>query len=135
MRITYDPNVVSFAHLLQVFFSVAHDPTQLNRQGPDVGTQYRSAVFALDDEQARITKDYITQLNRARIFPAAIVTKIEPGKRFYPAEDYHQDYLVRNPHNLYIIVNDLPKVEGLKRHFPADYRTEPVQIFPSSAER
>ncbi|MGC4030047.1 MAG: peptide-methionine (S)-S-oxide reductase MsrA [Steroidobacteraceae bacterium] len=135
VRITYDPRAVSYAHILQVFFSVAHDPTQLNRQGPDTGTQYRSAIFPLDDEQARIAKDYIAQLNRARIFPAAIVTKIEPGKQFYPAEAYHQDYLVRNPRNLYIVINDLPKIEGLKRFFPADYRAEPALIFPATAKR
>jgi len=128
VQVTFDPRVVSYAHILQVFFSVAHDPTQLNRQGPDTGTQYRSALFPLNDEQARIAQDYIAQLNRARVFKAAIVTKIEPGKTFYPAEDYHQDFLTNNPGYPYIVINDLPKIEGLKRYFPADYRADPVLV-------
>jgi peptide-methionine (S)-S-oxide reductase len=133
VQVTFDPAVVSYARILQVYFSVAHDPTQLNRQGPDVGTQYRSAIFPLDDEQARIAKDYIAQLNRARVFPAAIVTRIEPGKKFYAAEDYHQDFLTNNPRYPYIVINDLPKVEGLKRIFPGDYRAEPVLVHGSKA--
>ncbi len=125
VEVTFDPREVSYARLLQVYFSVAHDPTQLNRQGPDVGTQYRSAIFPRDDEQARIARDYIAQLNQARVFRGAIVTKIEPGKTFYPAEAYHQDFLTRNPRHPYIVVNDLPKLDGLKQIFPQDYRAEP----------
>jgi peptide-methionine (S)-S-oxide reductase len=128
VQITFDPTVVSYQKILQVFFSVAHDPTQLNRQGPDVGTQYRSAVFPLNDEQARITKEYIAQLNRARVFPAAIVTKIEPGKAFYVAEDYHQDFLELNPRHPYIVHNDLPKVAGLKSIFPDNFRPDAVLV-------
>jgi peptide-methionine (S)-S-oxide reductase len=135
VQVTFDPRVVSYAHLLQVYFSVAHDPTQLNRQGPDRGTQYRSAVFPVDGEQARIARDYIAQLNRARVFRPAIVTQIEPGKTFYPAEDYHQDFLANNPTYPYIVINDLPKVEGLKHYFPADYRADPVLVLVHAAKR
>ena len=126
VQVTFDPTVVSYAHILQVYFSVAHDPTQLNRQGPDVGTQYRSAIFPLDEQQARIAKDYIAQLDRAHVFHTRIVTSIEPAKKFYAAEDYHQDFLSNNPHYPYIVVNDLPKLAGLKRIFPGDYRAEPA---------
>lgn len=135
VQVTFDPGIVSYAQILQVFFSVAHDPTQLNRQGPDVGTQYRSAIFPVDGEQERIARDYIGQLNRARVFPAAIVTKLEPGKTFHPAEDYHQDYLVRNPRQPYIVYNDLPKLEGLKRIFPDQYRSDPVLVRAATAPR
>lgn len=135
VRVSFDPAIVSYAHILQVFFSVAHDPTQLNRQGPDIGTQYRSAIFPLDEEQSRIAKDYIAQLNRARVFKAAIVTKIEPGKTFHAAEDYHQDFLARNPRHPYIVVHDLPKLAGLRRFFPDDYRAEPVLMRAASARR
>lgn len=135
VQVTFDPGIVSYAQILQVFFSVAHDPTQLNRQGPDVGTQYRSAIFPVDGEQERIARDYIGQLNRARVFPAAIVTKLEPGKAFHPAEDYHQDYLVRNPRQPYIVYNDLPKLEGLKRIFPDQYRSDPVLVRAAAAPR
>ncbi len=128
VRITFDPKLVSYAHILQVYFSVAHDPTQLNRQGPDTGTQYRSALFTVDAEQARIAKEYIAQLDAAHVFKSAIVTKIEPGKAFYPAEDYHQDFLTLNPTYPYIVYNDLPKIEGLKRYFPNDYRADPVLV-------
>lgn len=128
VQITFDPRVVSYQKILQVFFSVAHDPTQLNRQGPDVGTQYRSAVFPLNDEQARITKEYIAQLNQAHVFPAAIVTKIEPGKPFYEAEDYHQDFLELNPDHPYIVRNDIPKLAGLKSIFPDDFRPDAVLV-------
>ena len=102
--------------------SVAHDPTERNRQGPDVGPQYRSTIFPLDDEQARIAKAYIEQLNAARAFSKPIVTTIESGKTFYPAEDYHQDYLTRHPREPYIVINDLPKIDDLKRLFPELYR-------------
>ncbi|MGO4175963.1 peptide-methionine (S)-S-oxide reductase MsrA [Bosea sp. TAF32] len=128
VRITYDPRKVSYAKLLQIYFSVAHDPTQLNRQGPDSGTQYRSAIFPVDAEQARVAKAYIGQLNQARAYDAAIVTKIEPERAFYPAEAYHQDFLTRYPTHPYIVINDIPKVENLKRVFPQLYRNKPVLV-------
>jgi peptide-methionine (S)-S-oxide reductase len=128
VEVTYDPAKISYGKLLQVFFSTAHDPTQLNRQGPDVGTQYRTAIFPQDEEQAEVAKAYIAQLNQARVFDAAIVTKIEPGHPFYPAEDYHQDYLTLNPTQPYIVYNDLPKIENLKRLFPDVYRDDPALV-------
>ena len=128
VQITYDPRQITFGRLLQVYFSVAHDPTERNRQGPDVGPQYRSTIFPLDDEQARIAKAYIEQLNAARAFSKPIVTTIEPGKTFYPAEDYHQDYLTRHPREPYIAINDLPKIDDLKRLFPELYRVDPVLV-------
>ena len=126
VQITYDPRQVSYAQLLQIFFSVAHDPTQLNRQGPDTGSQYRSTIFAANEEQARVAKAYIAQLDQARAFNKPIVTTIEIGREFYPAEKYHQDFLVRNPTYPYIVYNDLPKIENLKRLFSRRYRAEPV---------
>jgi len=128
VQVTYDPRQVSYGQLLQVFFSVAHDPTQLNRQGPDTGTQYRSAIFPTSDEQASVAKAYIAQLDQAHVFGTAIVTRIEPGRAFYPAEDYHQDFLTRHPSYPYIVVNDLPKVEDLKRLFPDLYRSAPALV-------
>jgi peptide-methionine (S)-S-oxide reductase len=128
VRITFDPRKISYGRILQIYFSVAHDPTQLNRQGPDVGTQYRSAIFPLSAEQARVAKAYITQLNQARVYDAAIVTKIEPNRDFYAAEDYHQDFLTRHPGDPYIVYNDLPKIEDLKRVFPDTYRADPVLV-------
>jgi peptide-methionine (S)-S-oxide reductase len=128
VRITFDPRKISYGRILQIYFSVAHDPTQLNRQGPDVGTQYRSAIFPADPEQARIAKAYIAQLNQARVFNAAIVTKIEPDRDFYAAEDYHQDFLTQHPGHPYIVYNDLPKIEDLKRLFPETYRADPVLV-------
>src|SRR5262249_2935091 len=128
VRVTFDPRKISYGQILQIYFSVAHDPTELNRQGPDVGTQYRSAVFPTTPEQARIAKDYIGQLNQARVFDAAIVTKIEADKSFYPAEDYHQDYMTLNPNNPYIAINDLPKVRALEQHFPELYRKGPILV-------
>jgi peptide-methionine (S)-S-oxide reductase len=128
VRITFDPRHVSYGRILQIYFSVAHDPTELNRQGPDVGTQYRSAIFPTNSEQTRIAEAYMAQLNQAHVFDAAIVTTIEPGRDFYPAEDYHQDFLTRNPHYPYIVVNDLPKIENLKRLFPGLYRATPVRV-------
>jgi peptide-methionine (S)-S-oxide reductase len=128
VRVTFDPRKISYGRILQIYFSVAHDPTQLNRQGPDVGTQYRSAIFPADPEQARIAKAYIAQLNQARVFSAAIVTKIEPDREFYAAEDYHQDFLTRHPGHPYIVYNDLPKIEDLKRLFPQTYRADPVLV-------
>jgi len=128
VRITYDPGKVSFGKLMQIYFSVAHDPTELNRQGPDVGPQYRSTVFAMDDEQARLAHAYIAQLDGTKAFRSKIVTTIERGKPFYAAEGYHQDYLTLHPNQPYIAINDLPKVENLKRMFPDAYRAEPVLV-------
>jgi peptide-methionine (S)-S-oxide reductase len=128
VRITFDPRKISYGRILQIYFSVAHDPTQLNRQGPDVGTQYRSAIIPANAEQARVAKAYITQLNQARVYDAAIVTKIEPGREFYAAEDYHQDYLTLHPTQPYIVYNDLPKIDDLKKIFPELYRADPVLV-------
>jgi peptide-methionine (S)-S-oxide reductase len=128
VRITFDPSKISYGRILQIFFSVAHDPTELNRQGPDEGTQYRSAIFPMNDEQARVAKGYIAQLNQSHAFSAPIVTTIEPGHSFFPAEDYHQDFLVRNPTYPYIVYNDMPKVENLERLFPEVYRADPVLV-------
>lgn len=128
VQVQFDPRQISYAQLLQIYFSVVHDPTQLNRQGPDTGTQYRSAVFPQNDEQARVAKAYIAQLQQARTYPSAIVTTIEAGRPFYPAEAYHQDYLVQNPRQPYIVFNDLPKIEDLKKMFPTLYRAEPVLV-------
>ncbi len=121
VRISYDPSRISYGQLLQVFFSVAHDPTELNRQGPDTGTQYRSAVFFANDEQKRVAESYIAQLQGVRAFPRPIVTQVTPLKAFYEAEAYHQDYLVRHPNQPYIVINDLPKIGNLQRQFPALY--------------
>jgi peptide-methionine (S)-S-oxide reductase len=128
VKITYDPAKISYGRLLQIYFSVAHDPTQLNRQGPDRGTQYRSAIFPVNDDQAKVAKAYIAQLGQAKLFEADIVTKIEPDHAFFPAEAYHQDYLTLNPTQPYIVYNDLPKVDNLKRLFPALYRDDPVLV-------
>jgi peptide-methionine (S)-S-oxide reductase len=128
VRVTFDPRHISYGHILQIYFSVAHDPTEIDRQGPDVGTQYRSAIFPTNSEQAHIAEAYIAQLNQAHVFDAAIVTRIEPGRSFYPAEDYHQDFLTRNPTYPYIVANDLPKIEALKRLFPDLYRANPVLV-------
>jgi peptide-methionine (S)-S-oxide reductase len=124
VRIVYDPSQISYGQLLKVFFSVAHDPTELNRQGPDTGTQYRSAIFYGNEEQKRIAEAYIDQLNKARVFGAPIVTQVTPLKAFYAAEDYHQDYLAHHPDQPYIVYNDIPKVENLKKQFPALYKAK-----------
>jgi len=121
VRVTYDPSRITYGQLLKVFFSVAHNPTELNRQGPDTGTQYRSAVFYGDAEQKRIAESYIAQLRAARTYPRPIVTQVTPLKAFYEAEAYHQNYLVRNPGQPYIIFNDLPKLANLKQQFPQLY--------------
>ncbi|MBM3577263.1 MAG: peptide-methionine (S)-S-oxide reductase MsrA [Alphaproteobacteria bacterium] len=126
VEITYDPKIVSLGHLLRVYFSVAHDPTQLNRQGPDVGAQYRSAIFIANAEQEKVARDYIQQLSGAEAFSTPIVTTLEPLKAFYPAEAYHQDYLIRHPAQPYIVYNDLPKIDNLKRLFPSLYRESPA---------
>nr|WP_310523157.1 peptide-methionine (S)-S-oxide reductase MsrA [Polymorphobacter sp.] len=118
VEIKYDPAQVSYGTLLRIFFSVAHDPTQLNRQGPDSGSQYRSAIFPQGAEQARLAKAYVAQLTTAKTWPARIVTTLETGKPFYPAEGYHQNFLRQNPDYPYIVINDLPKVTGLKQRFP-----------------
>ncbi len=128
VQITFDPRQVSYGQLLQVFFSVAHDPTQLNRQGPDTGTQYRSTIFPIDAEQAAVAKAYIAQLDRTHVFKKPIVTTIEMGRAFYTAEKYHQDFLVRNPRHPYIAYNDLPKIENLKRLFPSLFRATPMLV-------
>jgi peptide-methionine (S)-S-oxide reductase len=128
VQITFDPHRISYGSVLQIYFSVAHDPTELNRQGPDTGTQYRSAIFVQSPEQARIAAAYIAQLNQERAFPSAIVTTIEPGKQFYPAEAYHQDYLTLHPTQLYIAINDLPKVRALEQLFPNLYRRDPALV-------
>ncbi|HEY1986811.1 MAG TPA: peptide-methionine (S)-S-oxide reductase MsrA [Terracidiphilus sp.] len=118
VRVVYDPSVITYGQLLRIFFSVAHDPTQLNRQGPDVGTSYRSAIFYTTDDQRKISHAYIAQLDAARVFPKPIVTQVVPFKGFYDAESYHQDYALHNPDNPYILVCDRPKVEALKAQFP-----------------
>ncbi len=126
VRVTFDPRKISYGRILQIYFSVAHNPTELNRQGPDTGTQYRSAIFPANAEQARVAEAYIGQLNKARVFDGAIVTKIEPNKVFYPAEAYHQDFLELHPNHPYIVINDKPKIAELKRLFPELYRADPV---------
>ena len=118
VEVVYDPSKITYGQLLRIFFSVVHDPTQLNRQGPDVGTSYRSAIFYKNDEQQRIATAYIQQLDAAKVFPAPIVTQVTPLKGFYRAEDYHQDYALHNPDNPYIQVCDLPKIKLLKEEFP-----------------
>ena len=121
VQVTYDPSKVSYGQLLKVFFSVAHDPTQLNRQGPDTGPQYRSAIFTVDAAQQRAAQAYIAQLQAAKSFPRPIVTQVVALKAFYVAEPYHQDYVVHHPDQPYIIYNDLPKVAALKKQFPQLY--------------
>jgi peptide-methionine (S)-S-oxide reductase len=133
VRVTFDPRKVSYGRILQIYFSVAHDPTQLNRQGPDTGTQYRSAIFPTDAAQAGVAKAYIAELTAAHAFDAPIVTRIEPDRAFYPAEGYHQDFLAQHPTYPYIVFNDLPKIEALKRLFPDLYRAEPVLVAASGA--
>ncbi|MCA0275770.1 MAG: peptide-methionine (S)-S-oxide reductase MsrA [Proteobacteria bacterium] len=133
VKITFDPHKISYGQILQIYFSVAHDPTQINRQGPDSGTQYRSAIFPADADQARVAKAYIAQLDKAKTFGRAIATKIEPGHAFYPAEAYHQDFLALNPTYPYIVYNDLPKIENLKRLFPGSYRSDPVLVSEAKA--
>jgi peptide-methionine (S)-S-oxide reductase len=122
VKITYDPSQITYGRLLQIFFSVAHDPTQLNRQGPDEGSQYRSAIFYTGDEQKRIAEAYIAQLSQAKVFSRPIVTQVAPLKAFYQAEAYHQDYATRHPDNPYIVYNDAPKVAHLRQQFPELYK-------------
>ena len=125
VEIVFDPRVINYATILQIYFSVAHDPTQLNRQGPNSGTQYRSAIFAANDAQSEVAQAYIAQLDQARVFSHPIVTTVTPLEGFYAAEQYHQDYATLHPDNPYIAYNDLPKVENLSRLFPELYQTKP----------
>jgi peptide-methionine (S)-S-oxide reductase len=133
VEITYDPSVITYGKLLQIFFSVAHDPTQLNRQGPDVGTHYRSAIFTADDEQKEIAAAYISQLDAAGVYPKPIVTELAPLAAFHPAEDYHQDYATLHPDQPYIVWNDLPKIANLKTMFPDVWRETPKLVFAGNA--
>jgi peptide-methionine (S)-S-oxide reductase len=128
VEIRFDPAVVSYGEILRIYFSVAHNPTEIDRQGPDAGTQYRSHIFAADAEQARIAGAYVAQLDAAKIFPAKIATRIDPLQRFYPAEDYHQDFLTRHPDVPYIVFFDMPKLASLKRLFPDEWREQPVLV-------
>ncbi|MDP9043440.1 MAG: peptide-methionine (S)-S-oxide reductase MsrA [Pseudomonadota bacterium] len=128
VKVLYDPKQVSYAQLLQIFFSVAHDPTQLNRQFPDSGTQYRSAIFTSDGAQQQAAEKYVAQLDAAKVFGSRIVTQVTPLNAFYPAEDYHQDYATLHPDSGYIATYDLPKIANLKTVFPAVYRDEPVLV-------
>ncbi|OLP61257.1 peptide-methionine (S)-S-oxide reductase [Xaviernesmea oryzae] len=128
VEVTFDPAKVTYGKLLQIFFSVAHDPTQLNHQGPDSGTQYRSALFAETPEQEKIARAYIAQLGAAKAFPKPIVTDVKPLKGFYAAESEHQDFLTRNPTYPYIVYNDLPKIEALKSLFPTDFKAKPALV-------
>ena len=131
VRITYDPRKITYGRILQIYFSAAHNPTELNRQGPDRGTQYRSAIFPTSDDQARLARAYKAQLDTAHAYDAALVTTIEPGRAFYPAEEHHQDFLARNPSYPYIAINDIPKVEAVKRLYPDLYRSDPVLVADS----
>jgi len=135
VQISFDPRRISYGRLLQIYFAVAHDPTQLNRQGPDTGPQYRSALFPINEDQAKIARAYIAQLNQAHSFRGAIVTTIEPGREFYRAEDYHQDYLTMHPTTPYIVYNDLPKIADLKRLFPDLYRADPILVAQARSMR
>ena len=128
VQIKYDPKKISYGKILQIFFSVAHDPTQLNRQGPDSGTQYRSAIFTTSDEQKKVTDAYIAQLDAAKVYKKPIMTKVGPLQGFYPAEAYHQDYLTLHPNQPYIAYNDIPKVENLKKLFADNYLDKPTLV-------
>ena len=126
VKITFDPAAISYGQILQIAFSVVHDPTQLNRQGPDVGSQYRSAIFYADENQKHIAQAYISQLDQAHAFARPIATRVDPLKGFYAAEDYHQDYLIHNPTQPYIALYDIPKIENFRRTFPELYSGSPV---------
>jgi peptide-methionine (S)-S-oxide reductase len=132
VKITFDPRRISYGKILQIYFSAVHDPTQLNYQGPDHGTQYRSAIFPANDAQAKVAEAYKAQLDAAHAFSRPVVTKVEPQASFYPAEAHHQDFLARNPDYPYIAYNDIPKVEALKRLYPDAYRDEPVLVAGSA---
>jgi peptide-methionine (S)-S-oxide reductase len=133
VEVKYDPKKISYGKILQIFFSVVHDPTQLNRQGPDVGTQYRSAIFTANDEQKKVADAYIAQLNAAKVFKKPIATKIDKLDAFYAAEDYHQDYLTLHPNQPYIVFNDIPKVEALKKIFADNYIAKPTLVNKAKA--
>jgi peptide-methionine (S)-S-oxide reductase len=133
VQIKYDPKQISYGKILQIFFSVAHDPTQLNRQGPDSGTQYRSAIFTTSEEQKKVADAYIAQLNAAKVYKKPIVTKVGPLEGFYSAEAYHQDYLTLHPNQPYIAYNDIPKVENLKKIFAESYVEKPVLVSEAKA--
>ena len=133
IQITFDPSQVTYGELLRIYFSVAHDPTQLNYQGPDRGTQYRSDIFYADEQQKKIATAYVEQLNKSGIFTRPVVTRVDALKGFYAAEDYHQDYLIHNLASPYIVYNDLPKIENLKKLFPAQYRDKPVMVTDNPA--
>ncbi|HXE16284.1 MAG TPA: peptide-methionine (S)-S-oxide reductase MsrA [Stellaceae bacterium] len=133
VQVTFDPRQISFGEVLRIYFSVAHDPTELNRQGPDHGTQYRSTIFAQNAEQAKVAKAYIAQLDTAKVFDAPVVTTIETGKEFFPAEGYHQDFLETHQDYPYIVYNDLPKIANLKTMFPAEYRDKPVLVMANAS--
>lgn len=124
VQITYDPSQISYGELLKIYFSVAHDPTQLNRQGPDHGIQYRSAIFTANEEQKQVAEAYINQLNAAEVFEQPIVTQVNPLDEFYAAEDYHQDFIKRNPLNPYVVVHDLPQIRQLQAQFPEMYQQQ-----------
>ena len=128
VQISFDPQQISFGEILRLYFSVAHDPTELNRQGGDVGTQYRSSIFYVDDAQKAIAQAYIAQLDAGKVFKSKIATQVIPLKGFYPAETYHQDFLIKNPSNPYIVYVDLPKIGNLKKLFPTYYQGEPVRV-------
>jgi peptide-methionine (S)-S-oxide reductase len=128
VEIKFDPKKISYGKILQIFFSVVHDPTQLDRQGPDVGPQYRSAIFVQNDEQKRVAEAYIAQLGKEKLFKKPIVTKVDRLEAFYPAETYHQDYATLNPNNMYIVINDAPKIGALARLFPNIYRQKPLLV-------
>ncbi len=128
VQVTFDPQQISYGQLLQIYFSVAHDPTELNRQGPDSGTQYRSAIFPQTESQRLVAEAYIAQLNASKRFAKPLATSVEENGHFYPAEAYHQNYLTDNPEQPYIVVNDLPKIKRLQQIFPAQYRADPVLV-------
>jgi peptide-methionine (S)-S-oxide reductase len=133
VEVTFDPKAVSLGKILQIYFSVVHNPTELNRQGPDTGTQYRSAIFTTSADQQKIADAYIAQLDKAKVYPEPIVTKVSSLQGFYPAEAYHQDYATINPTQPYIAYNDLPKIENLSKLFPQDYREKPVLVSDAGA--
>ncbi|MBS0548786.1 MAG: peptide-methionine (S)-S-oxide reductase MsrA [Proteobacteria bacterium] len=128
VKVTYDPRKITYGRLLQIYFSVAHDPTELNRQGPDTGPQYRSTIFTINAEQTAVARAYIEQLDKANTFGKPLATTVEPGKPFFAAEGYHQDYLTLHPTQPYIVYNDLPKIAALKKMFPAVYREKPALV-------
>ncbi|MFT3816835.1 MAG: peptide-methionine (S)-S-oxide reductase MsrA [Rubrivivax sp.] len=130
VEVSFDPAQVSYGALLQIFFSVAHDPTQLDRQGPDVGPQYRSAIFPAGPDQLQVAQAYVAQLDAARVFGKPIVTRLEAGRGFFPAEAYHQDFMTEHPQHPYIVMHDRPKLDELKRLFPERFRSEPVLVKP-----